>query len=110
MKSAGEIASYIATRIDYVYDRPLMYGFSGEGVDQLLLTYHEIWAEIKDRQQDFDEIRHQVLREEECGSANFSTRYKMNNPAAADREVAEYAVKQWRKISVRMGLYIPHID
>jgi hypothetical protein len=108
MKSVDEILAYVALRIAYVYDRPLMYGYSGQGVDQLLLIYHEIWAEIKDCQDELRRIWWRTLEDEECGSANFATRYSMNHPDALDQEIAQYVVNQWRKISEWLSVPVPY--
>ena len=110
MKSPEEIVAYIALRIGYLYyhHRPLLYGGTAAGVDLLLLNYHELRAEITNRQEELWETWHSVLKDEDCGSANFSTRYAMNNPDASQPEIAQYVVNQWRKISDKLGVPLPH--
>src|SRR5687768_7542784 len=100
MKSQQETVSYLLRRIGYVYHhRPLMYGGSGAGVELYLLDHHEIWAFIMDRENDFENARRDQLASENCGSANFASRYAMNHPAADEINIASYVVEQWRKIS-----------
>ncbi len=109
MKDSQEIEAILALKIGYMYyHRPLMYGGTADGVDLLLHTYHEIWSEIEGRHDEFRNTWWRVLEEEECGSANFSTRYRMNHPEASDEEIVSYAVDQWRKVSTRLGVPIPH--
>jgi hypothetical protein len=111
MRSIEEIIAYLARRIGYIYHhRPLMYGGTGAGVDQLLLTYHEVWAEAVDRHEEFMSVSGKVMQEEECGAASFSMRYAMNNPGASENEIALYVVDQWRKVSDRLGVPVPHSE
>lgn len=112
MKSAQELVAYIAHRIGYVYyfDRPLMYGGTGAGVDLLLLNFHEFWAEIMDRQDELRTTYWKALEDEDCGSANFSNRFAINNPEASEHEIAQYVVKQWRKISDQLEVPVPHAE
>jgi hypothetical protein len=89
MKMPEDIVAHIVRQIGYLYyDRPLMYGGSGTGVDLLLHTYHDIWSVIVDRHDEFRKVWWKVLEEEDCGSADFSTRYTMNHPEASDEQVA----------------------
>jgi hypothetical protein len=112
MKSPEEIVAYIALKIGYMYyhHRPILYGGTGAGVDLLLLNYHELWAEITNRQEELRETWHSVLNAEDCGSASFSMRYSMNNPEASQPEIAQYVVDQWRKISDQLELPLPHAE
>lgn len=106
-----ETVVYIARRIGYLYyHRPLMCGGSGAGVDLLLHTYHDIWSVIVGRQNEVREVWGRVLEEEDCGSADFSTRYSMNHPEAFDEQIAGYAVEQWRKVSDRLDVPVPHAE
>lgn len=104
MKSAQEIVNYLAQMIGYVYERPLMYGENAGGVDLLLWSHHTTWAFIVGRQNDLRQVMDEILEREECGSANFSTRYARNHPSAADSEVTAYVVSQWSEISRRLGI------
>ncbi len=99
----------IANRIGLIYyHRPLMYGGSGEGVELLLHTYHALIAEFDGREDEFRSIYEKALDDENCGSANFANRYSLDHPGASEQEIAQYSVVQWRKISERMGVPIPH--
>ncbi|MGO8745339.1 MAG: hypothetical protein ACLQNE_05065 [Thermoguttaceae bacterium] len=112
MKTPEETIAWIAGAIGYVYNdhRPLMYGGNGAGVDLLLHVYHEMWSFIVGRYDEFEDTWQQVLEEEECGSANFSTRYSMNHPGVSEEDVARYVVEQWRKVSERLGIPIPRAE
>ena len=109
MKTPEDSVAYIARQIGYVYHhRPLMYGGTGAGVDLLLHAYHDIWSVIVERHQEFREVWWRVLEEENCGSANFSTRHSTDHPGASDLEIASYVVQQWQKVSERLDVPIPH--
>ncbi len=111
MKTTEEIISYFARRIGtmYYHPRPLMYGGTAEGVDLHLRVYHEIYAEIVDRQNDFMQCEFTIGEQEKCGSnTTFSMRYKLDHPAATEEESAAYAVQQWRKVSNLLGVPINH--
>ena len=111
MESPEETVQYIATQIGYVYYRPpLMYGGTGAGVETYLLDHHQIWAFIVDRQSDLRDAFLAGLATEDCGSADFSTRYAMNHPNATQADIADYVVAQWRKISDRLNVPIPHSE
>lgn len=109
MKTPEEIVALLAHHIGLLYyHRPLMYGGSGDGVELTLLNYHHIWAEVVERYDEFRQTWWKVLEEEDCGAANFSHRYSMNHPTASEAEIAEYVCTQYRKISDRLGVPIPH--
>jgi hypothetical protein len=109
MKSADEIIDFIADRIGHIYHhRPLMYGDTPAGVDHILDYYHELWAEIVDRQQDYRDAFERAHREEDCDAMTFSRRYANRHPNATDEEIANYTVKRWRNISDQLGVPIPH--
>lgn len=109
MKTPDEIVALLAYRIGLLYyHRPLMYGGSGNGVEIVLHDYHEIWAEVVERVDEFRETWWKVGQEEDCGAMGFSTRYERGHPDASQEEIAKYVCAQWRKISDRLGVPIPH--
>jgi len=109
MKTPDEIVAHLAHHIGLLYyHRPLMYGGSGNGVEIVLHDYHQIWAEVVERYDEFRQTWWRVLEEEDCGAANFSHRYSMNHPGASEEEIAKYVCAQWRKVSDRLGVPIPH--
>lgn len=109
MKTPDEIVALLAHHIGLLYyHRPLMYGGTGEGVELTLLNYHEIWAEIVERHDEFRETWLKVGHEEDCGAMGFSDRYVRDHPNASQEEIAQYVCAQWRKISDRLGVPIPH--
>ena len=44
------------------------------------------------------------MQEENCGAADFATRFRINHPNATEDEISTYVVKQWRKISDQLGV------
>jgi hypothetical protein len=109
MKTAAQIVAFIAERIGFIYHHnPLMYGGTPEGVETLLFYYHELWAEIVERQKEYIDIRIAAHEKEECNSHSFSGRYLSLHQEASDREVANYATTQWRKISDQLAIPIQH--
>jgi hypothetical protein len=109
MKTTEEIIDLIAWRIGLLYHHnPLMYGGTPEGVENLLFHYHLLWAEIVDRVKEHSDVKGQVYEEEECNGHGFVGRYLVLHPDAKAGEVLQYLVSQWRKISDRLGIPIPH--
>jgi hypothetical protein len=110
MKSVDQIIAYLAERIGYIYyhPRPLMYGGTAEGVDLLLWTYHELWAEVVRKYDEFQDVRRNVLDEADCQAAGFPTRYLWDHPTATQEEIAEFVRRHWRMISDRLDVPISH--
>jgi hypothetical protein len=106
MKSTDQVIEFITSRIGQIYARPLMYGGTAEGVDNILHLYHELWADFVERKEAYDNIRQQVYAEQECGSATFASRYQFNHSSSSQTEIAKYVVEQWGKISERLGVPI----
>lgn len=104
MKSANQIVE----RIGHIYFRPLMYGGSSSGVDTILHYYHELWSIIFDQYENYRSIRDTIEEELSCGSANFSTKYKMDHSTATENEVAFFAVDQWMLISKKLKIPVPY--
>lgn len=104
MRDSPEIAEYVAERIRQVYLRPLMYGGTADGVDTLLHEYHDLWAMIHQREEDFLQESSSVHAAEGCDSANFAFHYLRDRPSATETEVALYVVAMWRRIGERLGL------
>jgi hypothetical protein len=109
MKTTEEIIEFIAQRLGYIYrHRPLMYGGTAKGVDLLGYTYHELWAEIVERQKDNRDIQDQVSLEEDCNGSGFAGRYRRDHADASDEETVQYVIEHWRTISDRLGVPILH--
>ncbi len=98
MKTTDQVIEFITSRIGHIYARPLMYGGTAEGVDNILHLYHELWADIVERKENYDNIRQQIYKEQECGSAGFARRYQSNHSNTPETETAIYVVEQWKKI------------
>ena len=108
MKTNREIVEFIEERIGHIYFRPLMYGGSASGVDLILHYYHELWAEIFDKVSTYHSIRDKAFEDLNCGAANFSTKYLMDNPTVSDRDASWFIVEQWMMISNKLGLSVPY--
>jgi hypothetical protein len=105
MKTVDQIVAIVEDRIGHIYARPLMYGGTAQGVDLILHNYHELWAMIVDRQDDYQTIRMDSYGEEGCGSANLATHYHRDRPRASDQETVRHVVDRWNKISDRLDLF-----
>ena len=85
-----------------------MYGGTASGVDLILRNYHELWSDINERHDEFHDVTLKILSEEDCGSMDFSTRYKNEYPESSEIEAAFYVVDQWIKISELLGVPVPY--
>ncbi len=108
MKSVDQIADFIVERIGHIYFRPLMYGDSASGVDAILHYYHELWSMIFDQSDFYRSISRSIHAERECGSADFSTKYKMDHSTASEHEIAFFVVDQWMRISEALEIPVPY--
>jgi hypothetical protein len=107
MKSTEQIIDLIAWKIGLIYHHnPLAYGGSPDGVENLMHVYHELWSEIVERQKEYRDVMSQVYCDEEC--SGFAVSYRFNHPNAGIKEVTDYVVSHWRKISDSLGVPIPH--
>ena len=102
MKSTHEILKFVIDRLQHIYDRPLMYGGTAMGVDLVLHYYNELWAEIVERSGEYEALREEVFREENCGSGGFACKFLKENPSAPESEAASYVVQQWQEIHKRL--------
>ncbi len=107
MKSPDQVIAFIGQRLAHIYERPLMYGGTPEGVELLLLAYHELWAEITERRVEFAQAERAVSDAEDCGSMGFATRCRRSRPTVSPEEAAQYIVSQWRKIGDQLGISLP---
>lgn len=108
MKPTAEIADFILHRIGNIYFRPLMYGGTADGVEVLLDSYHELWAEIFEKQNEYKEVSYKIHSRQKCGAMNFTLRFRKLHPNAEPEAICSYVVKHWRKISKELGLPIPY--
>ncbi len=109
-KDIQEVIAYLSYRIGEIYyhDRPLKYGGTAAGVELLLYAYHDIWAQATNRSDELEDVWRSELKQEDCGSTNFSGRYSIDHPEADCDEIANYVVLHWRKISKLLEVPIPH--
>lgn len=109
MTSIDEVIEHLAYRIGLIYyDNAFAYGGDADGVETLLRTYHEVWAEIVGRYDEYREARSKISDQDDCGANNFPGCYRSKHPEADDDEVTEYVVQQWRKVSDCLGVPIRH--
>lgn len=107
MKTTEQIIDLIAWRIGLLYhDNPHLYGGTPEGVEHLILLYHDLWAEIVEWQEGYRDVMLQVYSDEGC--CGFAGSYSFEHPEATRDEITNYVLKHWRKISDRCGVPIPH--
>ena len=104
MKSSEQISDFITDRIAAIYERPLPFGRTPDGVEMILHYYHELWAEIHDKKDKYTSVRLKIYAEQDCGSMSFAFRYQRRNRRATADEIATYAVGQWQRISQETGI------
>ncbi|HZU36432.1 MAG TPA: hypothetical protein VFA18_11015 [Gemmataceae bacterium] len=107
MKQAADLMRFVLNRLEQVYEQPLVYGRTAEGVDLILHYYHELWAFLAGRDGDFRRVSRDAHAAQLGGSGPFVTQYRWYEPAASDEEVVEYIVNRWREISDRLGVPLP---
>ena len=108
MKSTKQILEYICDRIGHIYFRPLMYVGNPSGIDLILHYYHELWAEILERHEDYVKTRNHFHDKEGCGSAGFSNCFMLKYPDASEEDSTKYVVEQWKKISAELNVPIDY--
>ena len=106
MLEATAILRFVRDRIESIYERPLMYGGEGDGVDLILHDYHELWGVIVERRDEFEEARLRAHEESGTGSMNFSRHYRerIRGGEADLRDVLQYVVGRWRAIDEALGI------
>ena len=108
METVKEIVEFIEERIGNIYFRPLIYGGKASGVETILHHYHELWAEIYGKAEVYHSFRNKLFEELNCGAANFSAKYKIDNSNASELESTFFAVDQWMKISRSLNVAVPY--
>lgn len=104
MRTPEEIAEHLIQHIGNIFKRPLMYGGNAAGVDLILDENLALWAFVVGRDRDFLQVRNDEFKNQECGSASFSTRYQMKHPLATEQENVEYVVRCWQSIVYALDL------
>ena len=107
MKTAAEITEFILKRLGHIYRRPLGYGGTAEGVNQLLHFYHELWVVIVCKEQEYDRVRFEVHEKHQCGASDFPHHFHRSNPGASEGETTEYVATRWMEITERLAVPIP---
>ena len=69
----AEILEYVIERIGEVYRKPMMWGSTGDMVENVLHHYHELWALIVHRKGEYSDAYSSVHCEEELQAALFTT-------------------------------------
>lgn len=106
MKSSEQISDFITDRIAAIYERPLPFGGTPDGVELVLHYYHELWVEIHEKKDEYTSVRRKIYAEQDCGSMSFAFRHKRLNQGATTDQIAAYVVGQWQRISQEFGIPI----
>ena|ERR1700687_4690556 len=107
MRDADAILRFVLERISQIYQRPLMYGGSPEGVDLVLHYYHELVAEILECRPAFEASKDKAHEEAGAIASGFSKIYRRIQGNPDEHKTVDYVVLQWRKIDALMGLNVP---
>src|SRR5262245_7450617 len=107
MRNAEQIAEFVLNRIAKIYLRPSNYGRNAEEADTILHYFHELWAVIMDREEEYWKVKDEIHKRERCGAMCFATHYQLVRPGVSDSETVEYVVSRWRIVSERMGMSVP---
>ena len=110
MKTEDRIIKFIEEKIHQIYRRPLMFGGSASGTNLLLFAYFEVWAINFGKLQEFKTSRENLLKDLNCGAADFSTKFRKDHPTASEKDIAIIIVEHWKKIGNDIGLSIPTIE
>ncbi len=106
MKHPADVMRFVLKRLEQVYEQPLVYGRSAEGVDLVLHYYHELWAFLANREDDYRRVSRDAHADQMGGSGPFAGQYRWHEPTASDEEVVDYVIDCWRDISDRLGVPI----
>jgi hypothetical protein len=107
VKHAADLMRFVLKRLEDIYEQPLVYGRTSDGVDLVLHYYHELWAFLAGREDDFRRVSCDAHAEQLGGSGPFVAQYRWQEPAASEEEVLCYVVGRWRDISDRLGVPLP---
>ena len=109
MKDTNDILRFVLQRIGQVYQRPLMYGGTPEGLELILHYYHELVAEMLVCRAALNDLEQAAHSEAGATAAGFSTAYRRTHDGATDNEIADYIVLEWQKIDAAWGVSIPDV-
>jgi hypothetical protein len=106
MTDAGQILAFLVGRIGSVYLRPRMYGGDAAGVQAVLGTYHDVWAEVAGRRDDFERavVAVNVARGHGAMSADGYFRAHAPGGRGATEEAVAYVVAYWKAVDAALGL------
>jgi hypothetical protein len=107
MSDAPDIIQLLRERVGHAYHRPIMFGGSPEGVDAVLHCYHELWAAVLGRDQEFEAVWSAVRAKSKCGASGFASGRRGQRDRPADPEVMEFVVTQWREVDRLLNLIVP---
>jgi hypothetical protein len=114
MKSPADIADSIAQTIAGIYLRPAMHlgnahaPHAAYSADILLWHLHALWVEASDESVDFRSAVDEVRSACECSNLHFTDAFRSQNPKATGRECSRHVIRQWKKISGKLG--VPLLD
>jgi hypothetical protein len=110
MKTLEEVSRYTLSRIQFVYRHPTLYSYQAHGVMTALWCFHEIWAAVNLRVDDFQTTLAKVCEEGNCGPNLFDTHYRLHlcvDRAPSEAEVTAYVIRQYQRIDERLGIVLP---
>src|SRR5690242_8593971 len=92
MTTVGQVIEFVQKRLGDIFERPLMYGGTAEGVDLILFCYYELWATILGRNDDFHRIRIEVYEELGSQARGFPLYFRRENPKATEHELCGHVI------------------
>ena len=100
------IVKHFGSDIHNLYRHPAGYVGSADdyhALDCVLSTMHISWAVAVGRVSEYHDARRQAT-DEELEAMNFETWFRLQNPAASDKETAEYVLSCWKKVTQLLGI------
>jgi hypothetical protein len=99
MTTAAEVVDLIVQRFGDILSRPLMYGGTAAGVDNLLWQLVLLWSEALGRRERFYSVVMASAEDAGRGSESVSSYFKRNHPEASEGEIAEHVVSSWKQLA-----------
>lgn len=107
MKTSDEIVEHLQEIVTRIYLRPAMYGQNVGEVEQALFIYHQLWAFVTERSDDYFRALADAGEAAGCGNMSFDWGYRKLHPDAAEHEVLEFALRHWATVTGRLGMPVP---
>lgn len=107
MKRDLTVIKYLLNGIEEVYQRPKMFAVSADGIMVALSLYHEIWALVSGRLDDYYSAIRKMGEEEKSGPYRFDEPYKHEICAVlnmSEDDAIAYVIRQWQRLDERLGI------